>query len=105
MIPTGHAAVIVAVMSLATILLRALPFIIFRGDVKTPPFLVYRGNVLPYAIIGMLVVYCLKDVNVFAAPHGIPEALAALTVVLLQVWRRNSLLSILAGTVLYMLLV
>jgi len=102
---TLHAAALVAVMSAVTILLRGLPFLIFRADRPIPPYIVYLGHVLPAAIIGMLVVYCLKDTSITAAPHGLPELLAALCVVGLQVWKRNSLISILSGTVVYMLLV
>ena len=65
----------------------------------------YLGQVLPAAIIGMLVIYCLKDVQVFSATHGLPELIAGSAVVLLQAWKRNSLLSILAGTLLYMILI
>ena len=101
----GHSAALVAVMAAVTILLRFLPFLIFRADRPIPPYIVYLGHVLPPAIIGMLVVYCLKDTAVAAAPHGLPELIAALSVVALQVWKRNSLVSILSGTVLYMLLV
>ena len=90
-------------MSAVTILLRFLPFLVFRK--RTPPYIAYLGRVLPAAIIGMLVVYCLKDVSIAAAPHGIPELAAAACVVLLQVWKRNSLVSILCGTALYMVLI
>ena len=89
-------------MSIGTILLRFLPFLIIRKE--TPPYIAYLGRVLPSAIIGMLVIYCLKDVNCTAAPFGLPELIASVCVVGLQVWRRNSLLSILAGTILYMFL-
>ena len=95
-------AVLVAVMAVVTMLLRFLPFIVFRKN--TPPYIAYLGRVLPPAIIGMLVIYCLKDVNCTAAPFGLPELIASVCVVGLQVWRRNSLLSILAGTILYMFL-
>lgn len=98
-----RAAVLVAVMAVVTILLRFLPFLVFRNE--TPPYLVYLGKVLPPAIIGMLVIYCLKDVSLLAATFGIPELAGAACVVLLQAWKRNSLLSILAGTVIYMVLV
>ena len=101
----GHSAALVAVMAAVTILLRFLPFLIFRADRPIPPYIVYLGHVLPPAIIGMLVVYCLKDTAVTAAPYGLPELIAAMSVVGLQVWKRNSLVSILSGTVLYMLLV
>ena len=98
-----RSAVLIAVMAGVTILLRALPFLIFRKH--TPAYISYLGKVLPAAIIGMLVIYCLKDVQVQKAPFGAPELIAGLLVVLLQAWKRNSLLSILAGTVSYMLLV
>ena len=98
-----NAAVLIAVMAIVTMLLRFLPFIIFTKN--TPEYISYLGKVLPAALIGMLVIYCLKDVSVVDAPHGLSELIAALAVVGLQVWKRNSLLSILAGTVVYMLLV
>ena len=97
-----NAAILVAVMAVVTILLRALPFLIFRK--QTPAYVAYLGNVLPPAIIGMLVVYCLKDVSLGSAPFGVPEIIASAAVVGLQVWKRNSLISILAGTVIYMVL-
>ena len=98
-----NAAVLIAVMAIVTMLLRFLPFIIFTKN--TPESISYLGKVLPAALIGMLVIDCLKDVSVVDAPHGLPELIAALAVVGLQVWKRNSLLSIFAGTVVYMLLV
>ena len=96
-------ALLVAVMAGVTILLRFLPFLLFRK--RTPAYIAYLGKVLPAAIIGMLVIYCLKDVSLSAAPHGLPEGLAAACVVGLQAWKRNSLLSILGGTVIYMVLI
>ena len=100
---TLNSALLVAAMALTTMALRFLPFLIFRKT--TPPYILYLGKVLPAAIIGMLVVYCLKDTAVTVYPFGAAEALAALSVILLQVWKRNSLLSILSGTVIYMLLI
>ena len=100
-----HAALLVAIMSLITILLRFLPFLIWSGKRRTPKYILYLGNVLPPAIIGMLVVYCLKDISFATAPFGVPELLAAAGVVGLQVWRRSSLVSILGGTAFYMVLV
>jgi len=96
---------VVAICALVTIALRFLPFIIFRGNRPTPPFIVYLGQVLPYAIMAMLVVFCLKGVSFAVAPHGIPEAIACAVVVLLHVWKRNTLVSIIGGTAVYMLLV
>ena len=98
-----RAAVLVAVMSAVTILLRALPFLVFRK--KTPAYIVYLGKVLPPAIIGMLVIYCLKDVQWTNAPFGLPELAAGVCVAVIQVWRRNAVTSILTGTVIYMLLI
>ena len=98
-----HAAVLVAVMSAVTVLLRALPFLVFRK--KVPAYVTYLGRVLPPAIIGMLVIYCLKDTTVTAAPFGAPELIAGALVVILQAWKRNALLSILSGTAVYMLLI
>jgi branched-subunit amino acid transport protein AzlD len=96
-------AVLVAVMAVVTILLRFLPFLVIRKE--TPPYISYLGKVLPPAIIGMLVIYCLKDVTPTASPYGIPELIAAACVVILQVWKRNSLIGILTGTVIYMILI
>ena len=100
-----HSVLIIAVASLVTIGLRFLPFLIFGENRKTPPIITYLGQVLPYAIMGMLVVYCLKDVTLTAAPFGIPQAIGCAVVAGLHIWKRNTLLSIGAGTVCYMLLV
>ena len=100
-----HSAALVAVMAAVTILLRFLPFLIFRPGRPIPAVVAYLGEVLPAATIGMLVVYCLRDTAIAAAPHGIPELLAALCVVVLQARTRSSLVSILSGTAVYMLLV
>jgi branched-subunit amino acid transport protein AzlD len=97
------AAILIAAMSIVTILLRALPFLIFHRH--TPDYIIYLGKVLPAAIIGMLVIYCLKDVSVLRAPYGLPELIAGTAAAGIQIWKRNSLISILAGTVLYMVLV
>ena len=100
---TAYSAILVAVMSLVTVLLRAAPFLVFRR--KAPAYVLYLGRVLPAAIIGMLVIYCLKDLNLLSAPFGAPELIAGLLVVGLHAWKRNILLSILAGTASYMLLI
>ena len=103
--PDLHAAALIAVMALVTMALRFLPFLIFNEDRETPPIITFLGKVLPYAIMGMLVVYCLKNVSLIAAPHALPELLSCAVVVLLHLWRRNTLLSIGGGTVCYMILV
>ncbi len=100
-----HSVWIVVVATLVTMATRFLPFLIFGSGRKTPPIITYLGKVLPYAIMGMLVVYCMKDVAFLSPPYGIPELLGCLAVALLHLWKRNSLLSIGVGTVFYMLLV
>ena len=102
--PTVHAIVLIAVMAVVTFALRALPFLVF-GKKETPKFIVYLGKVLPYAMMGMLVVFCFKNVKVTQFPHGLPELIAGTITVLFHVWKRNTLISILFGTVSYMLLV
>ena len=99
-----HAAAIIAVISLVTIGLRGLPFLIFGGKRQVPKAVLYLGDVLPSAALGMLVIYCLKDLNFAAAPYGLLEIGACLVVVLVQAWKRNTIYSIIAGTVCYMLL-
>ena len=99
-----HAIVAIAIMAIISYLLRALPFLIFSGK-QTPPFIQYLGKYLPYAIMGMLVIYCLKEVRPLAYPYGLPELIAIAIVALLHIWKRNTLLSIVSGTVSYMLLV
>lgn len=98
-----HAAVLIVVMSLVTIALRFLPFVLFTK--KTPAYISFLGRVLPEALIAMLVVYCLRNISLTNAPFGIPELLAGVCTAALQAWKKNSLLSILAGTFLYMFLV
>lgn len=100
-----HSVLLVAVIVAVTAGLRFLPFFVFGENRKTPPLIAYLGQVLPYAIMGMLVVYCLKGISFTAAPFGVPEIIATAAVVLLHLWKRNTLLSIGAGTVCYMLLV
>ena len=98
-----HAISTIAVCVLVTAGLRFFPFLIFGENRKTPPVIAYLGQVLPFAIMGMLVVYCLKDVSFICAPFGIPEAIGYAVVAGLHVWKRTTLLSIGAGTVVYML--
>lgn len=100
-----YALATIAVAAAVTAALRFAPFLIFGNGRQTPKLVIYLGKVLPYAIMGMLVVYCLKDVSVTTAPFGIPELLGCLIVGALHIWKRNTLLSIGAGTVCYMLMV
>ncbi len=100
-----HSVLIIGVMSVITLILRVSPFIVFGGKRKVPEIILWLGRVLPPAVIGMLVVYCFKEVSFVSSPFGAPELIAAATVAALHLWKRNSLLSIGAGTVLYMILV
>lgn len=96
---------IILLVAVTTFATRLLPFVIFPKDKEIPKVVRYLGRVLPPAVIGMLVVYCLKSAQVLAFPFGLPELLAGIPVVLLHIWKRNNLLSIGVGTVLYMVLV
>ena len=100
-----HSFLLIMVCSIVTAALRALPFLLFPAGQETPPLILYLSGVLPSAVMGMLVVYCLKSVSITKAPHGLPEFLAIAAVVLVHKWKHNTLLSILGGTLLYMVLV
>lgn len=100
-----QALILIAVIAIATQLTRALPFILFPENKKTPRYILYLGKVLPYSAIGLLVVYCLKNVSFLSSPYGIPEAIAVLCVAVLHLWKNNTLLSIGGGTVVYMILI
>lgn len=95
----------IGLCAVATMLTRFLPFFVFRANKPAPKYIQYLGKALPAAIFGMLVVYCLKNVDVTAGSHGLPELLAIGLVTVLHLWKRNMLLSIGGGTVCYMLLV
>lgn len=90
---------------LGTMTTRFLPFLIFPGSKPTPKYVQYLGKVLPYAVIGLLVIYCFKGVSLTTGSHGIPELLGILTVAGLHLWKKNMLFSIGVGTIVYMLLV
>ena len=95
----------IAMVVLATVATRFIPFIVFPAGKPTPKYIQYLGKVLPSAVFGLLVVYCLKDVNVTVWSHGLPELISIAVVVGLHMWKRQMLLSIAGGTVCYMLLV
>lgn len=88
-----------------TMLTRFLPFMVFPAGKPTPGYIRYLGAVLPAAVFGLLVVYCLKNVSLTAGSHGIPEAVSIVAVIGLHLWKRQMLVSIAGGTVCYMLLV
>lgn len=99
-----HNVLLVAVVAAVTVLLRFLPFWVF-GQRKTPPFILYLGKYLPYAIMGMLVVFCLKNIQLLQAPFGLPELLSCAVVAGLHILFRKTLISIIGGTACYMLLI
>ena len=95
----------VVVIALVTAITRFLPFLVFGRGRKTPKIIEKLGTLLPYAIMGMLVVYCLKDTNFMSFEGFVPALVACAVVAVLHIWKRNTLLSIIAGTLVYMLLV
>lgn len=102
---TAQALITLGIVAAVTLLTRVLPFALFPAGKPTPPYVLFLGRALPYAIMGMLVVYCLRGVQLVAFPHGLPEFVAVAAVVALYLWKRNTLLAIGAGTVLYMVLI
>ena len=95
----------VAMCALGTMLTRFLPFLVFREYRPAPKYIQYLGRVLPGAIFGMLVIYCLKNVSLLQYSYGLPELIAIAVTVVLHVWQRTMLLSVAGGTVCYMLLI
>lgn len=101
----SRSVIIIAVVALCTFLTRLVPFVVFRGGREIPKTVQDLGKILPPAVIGMLVVYCLKGITPLTYPYGLPEIIAGTAVAVLHIIKRNNLLSIGVGTVLYMLLV
>ena len=97
--------VTIGVVSFGTMVTRFLPFLMFRGNKPAPKYIQYLGKVLPSAALGLLVVYCFKNVSLLSGSHAVPELLAVALVVGLHLWKRQMLLSIAGGTIFYMLLV
>lgn len=95
----------IAAVVAATMLTRFLPFILFPVGKPTPKYIKYLGRVLPPAVFGMLVVYSLKSVNVLSGSHGVPELIAVAATVVIHAAKKQMLLSIAGGTIIYMLLV
>ena len=102
---TIHSLIIVAMVALATQITRWTPFLLFSGERKLPRVVEDLGKLLPPAMMGLLVVYSLRSVDILSGSHGLPEAIAVAATALLHLWKRNTLVSILAGTAVYMLLV
>ncbi len=95
----------VTVIALVTLLTRALPFLIFPENKQPPKIITYLSRVLPCAVMGMLVVYCLKSISFITSPYGAPEIIASAIVIISYLLKRNTLLSILLGTIVYMILI
>ena len=102
---TTQRIITIAIIVAVTVFTRAVAFFAFPDGKKTPKYIRYLGQVLPAAALGMLVVYCLKDSNVLAGNHAIPETLGVAAVAVLHFWKKNMFLSILGGTAIYMILV
>ncbi|MBP3409958.1 MAG: branched-chain amino acid transporter permease [Clostridia bacterium] len=102
---TAQHMITIALCALATMLTRFLPFILFPAGKPTPKFIRFLGHALPAAVFSMLVVYCLKNVSITTGSHGLPELIAIIVVAALHLWKKQTLLSIAAGTIVYMLLV
>lgn len=102
---TLYSAITVAIIAAVSLLLRGFAFIAFPEGATVPKLITRLGNVLPYGIMGFLVVYCLKDAHPLSYPYGLPQLIAVAITVILQVWRKNSLVSVLTGTVCYMIMV
>lgn len=96
--------IIVCMVTIGTVITRFLPFILFKSN-KSNKYINYLGQVLPYSAIGLLVVYCLKSVNVHSPVYGLPEIISIICIAVLHYWKENTLLSIGVGTVVYMVLV
>ena len=105
MVDYRHAMLILLVMGAVTFATRIVPVLIFGRGEKVPDVIMYLGKVVPFTAMGLLIVYCLRDVSVFGESHAISEILAMAVVALSYIWKRNSILSIVAGTIVYMVLV
>lgn len=106
---TQQQIITIAILALMTVLTRALPFLIFSagksGKKPTPKYIQYLGKALPLAVFGMLVVYCLKDVQWMHGLHGVPEIIGIVATAAVHVWRRQLFLSMAVGTAIYMILI
>lgn len=102
---TTYAILALFVSGGVTLLIRAFPFLLFGRNKELSPNISYLGNILPFAAMGILIVYCLRNVMWLQSPHGLPEVVAIIVVALLHIWKRNNLISIGIGTAFYMILV
>lgn len=101
---TAHDLLLILVIAAVTVSIRALPFLVFREGRPVPKLVTELSSVLPAAVMGMLVIYCLRGVKVTEWPYGLPELIAVCAVAVCHIRKRNTLFSILLGTISYMLL-
>ena len=99
-----HGLIVIIWVSILTIITRIVPVLIFGKGRKVPKYILYLGEVVPYTAMGLLIVYCLKDVQIFNSPYALPEIIGVAVVVISYLWKRNSILSVVIGTILYMFL-
>ncbi len=104
-ISVSRSFIIIMLVALTTFATRVLPFLLFPKGKEIPKIIQYLGKVLTPAIVGMLVVYCLRNTQVLTGSHGVPEMIAVVLTAGLHLWKRNNLLSIGAGTICYMFLI
>ena len=102
---TVHTLLIIGVMALVTLFTRALPFLLFDHGERPPRWVTYLGQVLPPAIMALLVVYCLRNIDLLAGNHGLPQLICVAVAALLHLWKGNTLVSIFGATALYMALI
>lgn len=102
---TSQLLIFIGIIAVTTFFTRVIPFLLFPEKREIPKFMKYLAEVLPYTIIGLLVVYCLKDVSITQMPYGLPELISIAYIILIHLWKKSTLLSIGSGTLLYMLLI
>lgn len=101
----SHAFIIILIMGVVTLATRIVPVLIFGRGKKVPDYIMYLGKVVPYTAMGLLIIYCLKDVSIFSKTHAIPEIIALAIVSGTYLWKRNTIFSVVIGTVAYMIMV
>ena len=102
---TTYSIIAIAVAAICTFATRLVPFALFGGKKEVPAVITYLGKVLPPAIIATLIIYCVRSVDFTASPHRAAEIIAIVVTALLHIWKKNTLISIGGGTILYMILV
>ena len=101
----SHAIIVMIIMGIATLATRILPVLIFGRGKKIPDYIMYLGKVVPYTAIGLLIVYCFRDLSIAETPHAFPELIATIIVVASYLWKRNTIFTVVIGTAAYMAMV